>query len=227
MPLYHQYSSERLEKKAVEILSTYREGELLRTPQPMNIDDFAENHLGMSFDYAYLSDDGNTLGCTCFNDGQLMVWDKNKRMSFPIEVEKGEILLDNDLMSSSNEGRIRFTIAHECAHWILHRRFFAQRPGVIYPTIPCIVYHMERWDSRPPMTDQEIREWQANRLGAAILMPAPSVRMVLANTWGIAWKQIQPTDIDEGIVVEMAAFYEVSHEAMRYRFRDLGLTDAL
>lgn len=225
--MYHQYSSERLEKKAVEILSGYRKGELLRTPQPMNIDDFAENHLGMIFDYAYLSDDGNTLGCTCFNDGQLMVWDKDKRRSFPLDVEKGEILLDNDLMSSSNEGRIRFTIAHECAHWILHRRFFVQRPGVIYPTSPCMVYHMGRWGRRPPMTDEEIREWQANRLGAAILMPAPTVKMVLAHKLGIAWEKMQSVDIDEGILVEMAGFYEVSYEAMRYRFRDLGLMAAL
>lgn len=225
--MYHRYSPERLEKKAIEVLSAYQDGELLRTPQAMDIDDFAECHLKMTFDYAYLSDDGDILGCTCFNNGQLMVWDKDRKKSFPLDVEKGEILLDNDLMESSNEGRIRFTIAHECAHWILHRRFFVQRPGATYPTIPCIVYHMERWDSRPPMSDEDVREWQANRLGAAILMPAPTVKIVLTDKLGMAWEDIQPYDIDEDIINDMAKFYQVSYDAMRLRFRDLGLTDEI
>lgn len=225
MLLYHQYTPERLEKKAIEVLSSYRAGELLRIPQATDIDDFAESHLDMSFDYAYLSKDGSVLGCTCFNDGQLVVWDEKRQQHSFLDVMKGEILLDNDLLDCANEGRVRFTIAHECAHWILHRRFFVQRPGMSYPTIPCTVYHMERWERRPPMTDEEIREWQANRLGAAILMPAPTVKMVLADKLSMAWTDIQSSVISEDVVIEMADFYQVSHEAMRYRFRDLGLTD--
>lgn len=58
-------------------------------------------------------------------------------------------------------------------------------------------------------------------------MPAPTVKMVLAHKLGIAWEKMQSVDIDEGILVEMAGFYEVSYEAMRYRFRDLGLMAAL
>ena len=223
--MYHQYSPERLEKKAVEILSVYRGGELLRTPQATDIDDFAEFHLELTVDSAYLSEDGKTLGCTCFNDGYLMVWDKARQKESPLKVEKQWIILDEDLLKSGNEGRIRFTFAHECAHWILHRRFFVLRPGVVYPTIPCMVYHMERWDSRPPMNDEEIREWQAKRLGAALLMPEPTVKMVTTEKLGMAWEEIQPFDIDEDIVAEMATFYHVSPDAMHLRFRDLGLTD--
>ena len=84
---------------------------------------------------------------------------------------------------------------------------------------------MERWDSRPPMNDEDIWKWQVNRLGAAILMPAPTVKMVTTDKLGMEWEEIQPFDIDEDIVTEMAAFYKVSPDAMRLRFRDLGLTD--
>ena len=84
--MYHQYSPERLEKKAIEMLSAYRNGELLRKPQATNIDDFAEFHLDLSMDSAYLSKDGKTLGCTCFNTGYLKVWDETRQKESPMKL---------------------------------------------------------------------------------------------------------------------------------------------
>jgi hypothetical protein len=64
--VHHNYLPERLEKKALEILSSYKDGVLLTFPQPMDVDHFAEFHCGATIDFAYLSQDGKTLGLTCF-----------------------------------------------------------------------------------------------------------------------------------------------------------------
>ena len=173
--MYHIYSAERLESKALEILKKYKNGELLLVPQAMDVDHFAEFHLNAKIDFANLSQDGQTLGCTCFNDGVLMVWNDERTEEMPLNVEKGWILVDNEAINCEINGRTRFTIIHECAHWILHPRFYYQKPGEKIPTIKCTVYQVEDSERRLPMTDEEVREWQANRLGAALIMPAPTV----------------------------------------------------
>ena len=126
--MYHEYTPERLEKKAIEILSDYRDGELLRKPMAMDVDHFAEFHLKATIDFANLSQDELTLGCTCFNDGILMVWDDERENEYPIDVERGYIFIDNHVLEYEVEGRVRFTIIHECSHWILHKRFYYQKP---------------------------------------------------------------------------------------------------
>lgn len=71
--MYHEYTPERLEKEAIEILSVYKDGELLKKPMVMDVDHFAEFYLQATIDFANLSQDRLTLGCACFNDGILMV----------------------------------------------------------------------------------------------------------------------------------------------------------
>ena len=180
------YSAERLENKAVEILQKYKNGELLLSPQAMDVDRFAEFHLKAKIDFANLSQDRLTLGCTCFNDGVLMVWDDERTEEVPLNVERGWILVDNDILDCEVEGRIRFTIIHECAHWILHPRFYYQKPGEKIPRIQCTIFQIEDKERRLPMTDEEVREWQADRLGAALIMPANTVKMLLAGKLGLS-----------------------------------------
>ena len=223
--MYHQYTPERLEKKAIEILSEYRDGELLKKPMALDVDDFAEFYLKTTIDFANLSQDKMTLGCTCFNDGILMVWDDNRKNEKPRQVKKGYIFLDNDLLECGNEGRIRFTLIHECAHWILHKRFYYQKSGKPYPIIDCCVFHIEQWSKRPPMTDDEIREWQANRLGAALIMPASTLKMFLADRLDINIDNLPNVYFSDDIISEAAKCFNVSNEAMRNRLRDLDLTE--
>ena len=60
--MYHYYTSERLEKKAEEILAKYKDGVLLLKPQAMDVDHFAEFYCKATIDFANLSEDGLTLG---------------------------------------------------------------------------------------------------------------------------------------------------------------------
>ena len=221
--MYHEYTPERLEKKAIEILSAYKDGELLRKPMAMDVDHFAEFHLKATIDFANLSQDELTLGCTCFNDGILMVWDDGRENEYPIDVERGYIFIDNHVLEYEVEGRVRFTIIHECSHWILHKRFYYQKPGCPIPKINCSVYHIENWTKRPPMTDEDIREWQANRLGAALIMPAPTVKMLMADKLKVKVDNLSAVCVSERFIQEMADVYTVSKAAMTKRLRDLDL----
>lgn len=221
--MYHNYSPERLEKKAEEILKTYMDGALLLKPQAMDVDHFAEFYCEATIDFAYLSKDGLTLGLTCFQDGKLIVWDETRSKPKPIDVEKGWIFIDKDVLEYEIEGRVRFTIIHECSHYILHPRFYYKKPGTEIPRIQCTVYHIEDWSQRPPMSDEDQREWQANRLGAALIMPAITVKMLMAERLGISVNELTPVYVSDIFIQGMADVYQVSKSAMRNRLRDLDL----
>ncbi len=221
--MYHCWTSSRLEKKAEEILSKYRDGALLLKPQPMDVDHFAEFYCKATIDFAYLSQDGLTLGLTCFHDGKIIVWDETRTTPKPLDVEKGFIFIDNDALEYDIEGRVRFTIIHECSHCILHPRFYYKRPGVEMPKIECFVYHIDNWDKNAPMSDEDIREWQANRLGAALIMPAKTTRMLMAQNLNIGVDELTPVYLSDSFIEDMAGVFVVSKTAMRNRLRDLDL----
>lgn len=221
--MYHCYTPERLEKKAEEILSQYQDGALLLKPQAMDVDHFAEFKCKATIDFAYLSRDGETLGLTVFNDGKLIVWDETRTIPKPLDVTKGCIFIDDGSLKTETKERVRFTIIHECSHYLLHQRFYYQKPGTEIPKIECTVYHIENWDEMPPMTDDEIREWQANRLGAALIMPARTVKMLMAERLGVAFDTLTAVRVSNSFIEDMAAVFIVSKSAMRNRLRDLDL----
>jgi Zn-dependent peptidase ImmA (M78 family) len=221
--LYHNYSPVRLEKKAEDILKVYKQGGLLIAPQAMDVDHFAEFYLNARIDFANLSQDKQTLGCACFNDGVLMVWNDTRTDNYPLEVEKGYIFVDKEVLDSEVEGRVRFTIIHECAHLILHPRFYYNKPGEVIPKIQCTVYQIEDGARRLPMTDEEVREWQANRLGAAIIMPARTVRMMMADRLGVAIDALSPVYLSNSFIMQMADVFNVSKSVMAIRLKDLNL----
>jgi len=228
--LYHQYTAERLEKKADDILQKYKNGLLLTTPQAMDVDHFVEFHLKTQIDFANLSQDGLTLGCTCFNNGVLMVWNDDRTKEIPLNVEKGWIFVDIESISEAVDGnselaerRVRFTIVHECAHLILHPRFYYKKLGVEIPKIECSVYRIEEWPTHPPMSAEDIREWQANRLGAALIMPARTVKTLMAERLGVSVDELSPVYLSDGFIQGMADIYRVSKSAMSNRLRDLNL----
>lgn len=221
--MHHCYSHERLEKKAEEILKKYKDGALLVKPTAMDVDDFAEFYCKATIDFAYLSKDGGTLGLTVFNDGKIIVWDETRRIPKTLDVTKGYIFIDDGSLQTETTERVRFTIIHECSHYLLHQRFYYQKPGVETRKIECTVYHIENWDKQQPMTDEETKEWQANRLGAALIMPARTVRMLMAERVGIAVDDLTAVYLSDSFIEAMAAVFVVSKTAMRNRLRDLDL----
>jgi hypothetical protein len=93
--------------------------------------------------------------------------------------------------------RQRFTIAHEIAHYLLHR------DSIGHGVVDSIMY-------RSNLTSR--KETEANRLAATLIMPASLVSKELARRGGLG---------RSGISEELAALFRVSAPAMKVR---LGLT---
>lgn len=106
----------------------------------------------------------------------------NARAGFEICVNKYEI-----------PERQRFTVAHEIAHYLLHRDDIGS--GVV----DSIMY-------RSTLTSR--KETEANRLAADIVMPAKAVRLELERLGGLR---------TEDIAEELASMFRVSIPAMKIR----------
>lgn len=101
--------------------------------------------------------------------------------------------------------RIRFTIAHELGHYLLHAKqnpLFIDKP-----------YNRNANSS----TGKNVLEREANAFAAALLMPEKLINEYIdkfgANT------------IDQVIIRELARNFEVSEQAMTIRLTNLGLID--
>ena len=83
----------------------------------------------------------------------------------------GQVLLSEETYrgADAGDGRPRFTVLHECYHGIKHRE---QIRGALTDTGELVVY---RRQTVKPFRDPE---WQANAFASAVLMPAPTVRLL-------------------------------------------------
>ena len=101
--------------------------------------------------------------------------------------------------------RQRFSIAHECGHYVLHRRsakLFIDKTYLAFR------------DGRSS-TGQYRQERDANAFAAALLMPESMLRSVL---------EAKQYDVeDENDLDEFARTFEVSRQALTYRIANLGL----
>ncbi|WP_186363415.1 ImmA/IrrE family metallo-endopeptidase [Rhizobium binxianense] len=100
--------------------------------------------------------------------------------------------------------RKRFTVAHELGHFVLH---LAAGEGEFIDTQDNF---RTIQDPDTPWDDVRRAEWEANVFAAALLMPKEAVVR--------AWKEIADP---EG----MAAFFQVSQQAMTFRLDSLGLLE--
>lgn len=101
--------------------------------------------------------------------------------------------------------RQRFSIAHECGHYLLHRKsakLFIDKTYLAFR------------DGRSS-TGQYRQERDANAFAAALLMPEPMLRSVLEA------KQYDLEDEDD--LEDFARTFEVSKQALTYRIANLEL----
>jgi Zn-dependent peptidase ImmA (M78 family) len=110
--------------------------------------------------------------------------------------------------SSHARVRQRFTVAHEIAHFILHLK--KNRRSQLFID-PFVIFRRD--DNSATGNDKE--EVEANRFGAALLMPATLVH-----------KEIRKHGLDlddEDALAFLAKRFRVSTVAMTYRLNALGL----
>ena len=188
---------------------------------PVDIDSFARNYLGVQIQYRKLSDKGTILGLTTYKDVylELPFAEGNIVLSLP----ENTILLEERLLKPQNRRRWRFTLAHECAHQILvrieekqtgnsFRKSFAS--GKIYPC-------------RELKTAEDWCEWQANSLGAVLLMPRKELFELLkheSELFNIVKHGNYFDSQDYKKIKKLADIFCVSIKAMEIRIRELAPT---
>lgn len=171
--------------------------------QAVPIEKIIENQYGLSIEYLHLTNDGRELGRMICTDGYTTYFDKETNDYALMPVQSGTVLIDASLLEqSANEGRLRFTLAHELAHWLIHKK--------IYEDISYSAFLNE------PDNNEDAIEWQANYLATAILMPSGKIKS--------SFHALRPvcTELSD-LIPKMANIYGVSKQAMELRLKSLYL----
>ena len=147
------------------------------TPRGTPIDQLASQYLGLKVSFTRLSRDGSLCGVTAYSDTEYIF--ETDGMTRTIPLKRNQVLLDSSFIDPGQIkklcGKRRFTLAHECAHQILF-----QMESDASKTA-CRRQYSERraYSLRDLKTREDWNEWQANALGAAILMPQEEIKYAI------------------------------------------------
>jgi len=116
----HVYTKEQtFEAIARKAIKEY-DPSLLDEAKAIPIEDMVERFYGLTIEYHYIRKNGRILGETIFDDAWVPVYDMDNKEYTCIFVKRGTVIIDASLLCSRKNGRLRFTCAHELAHWIIH-----------------------------------------------------------------------------------------------------------
>lgn len=169
-------------------------------PGEIPIETLAEQHFGLHVLFENLTKEKNIHGMTAFEDSSVLIYNRRKKEYQSVPVERGTVLIEADLLSKGRENRLRFTIAHEVAHWILHQEVYTNNDGIACQTAVQSTLKEER---------------EADYLAAALLMPFGRVKL--------AKSRCGETMVHKALIHQLANLFKVSPEAMALRLRDLNL----
>ena len=141
------------------------------------IDQLAKDYLGLNVSFARLSLDGSICGLTAYADTEYIVEEMGIRRSLPLK--RNQVLLDDNFIKPGQVrqlcGKRRFTLAHECAHQIL----FQLESEEVKASCEKKYSARTAYTPRELKTREDWNEWQANVLGAAILLPQAEVDLAM------------------------------------------------
>lgn len=220
---------QEFDDEAALLLAEYGRERGIITAPPIPIDDIVEEHLKILVEFRDLRaeyPEGDVLGAIYFNDKRIAIDRSLVPEDFP-----------------AMRGRYCFTLAHELAHWRLHRHLYLRPAGerTLLPAVPARADHVHRRSSHI-----DPKEVQANRLAAALLMP----REMIKRAWHELRGNMDPIYLDdlrsnqaanlpaallrrggdglddalfEDAARPLAELFEVSPESMRYRLEGMKL----
>lgn len=194
-------------------------GDLCQT----DIDNFARDYLGLQTSFRKLSDDGKILGLTTFEGTDLLLYHDGREEH--VLLQEDTVLIEEMLLDDKALGRKRFTIAHECAHQVLFR-IEEKREGVSFRRL---IQPGRTYSCRDLIKITDWYEWQANVLGAVLLMPAELIKHCL-YTFGCTDKlTVYGMDRLYGkdfiAACNICTFLGVSFSAFMIRLKELNLLD--
>ena len=161
------------------------------------IEDIIES-MGLSLEFKYIRNNGRILGETVFDDSYIPLYDMERHKYELVYMQRGTIILDASLLRCRTDGRLRFTVAHELAHWLIHQELYAGS-GSMAAMLKSI--------SKSSEEDKAI-ERQADMLAGALLMPMGQIKR--------QFYRISAKDK----VSAMADLFGVSRQAMEIRLTE-------
>lgn len=231
----HILSRNDIEEIATEMLKEYSPTHLT-SPLPFNTVDFMENHLGLTIKNCFIGDlYSDILGMIVMTD-MLPIPSLDRLYKPTIREETyGTVLISSSLLSRDKAPRRRYTEAHEAAHFILHKDFYnwLDKKYTNSPTeyLRHTACRMEEKKVFKPKTDSEWREWQADKLAAALLMPkGPFIdyfRYIISSLGArkdyLSMKNRTDVLIYTRIISHIADTFKVSRTAAEIRMKNLNL----
>lgn len=205
-------SSMDLERIAYQTLQKF-DASMLTKPQQLNIDEFAEGFLRLKLDFVDLSNNASILGMLVFSDSGVPIYDPKQNRPKIILAKAGTALIEKSLLDDHLQNRARFTIAHECAHWLIHKP-----KGKAQPLVCRTVGRSN---------EKDWLEWQADYMASALLMPAVAVyahmkkyikenRQQMEHMYNL-WGERYATSKREQIIRMIATIFGVSWTAAEMR----------
>ena len=154
------------EDEAALLLAEFGTAYAQITAPPVPIDDIVEKHFKLLIEFNDLRaeyPEGDVLGAIYFNDKRIVI---------------DQCLVPEDFPAM--RGRYRFTLAHELAHWRLHRHLYLHRANqpMLLSSGKAAPDHVLR------STQTDKKEYQANRLASCVLMPRGMVKRAWHQTQG-------------------------------------------
>ena len=187
----------------------------------VDIDALAKEYLGLDVSYRTLSEDGSVLGVTAYSDTAYTC--KLNGEGIVVPLKRSHILIDRRLLGfyePKKNRRRRFTLAHEGAHQILFQLEAPEVQAACRSKYRAVAYSLRELKSH-----EDWNEWQANALGAALLMPEDRLKAAFRKMCGD-----KPLTAFGGCLTQRAwllighlsSAFNVSFTAMKIRLKKLG-----
>lgn len=220
-------SYSQIEEIAVAVINDFQEfffGKVHnRSIQATPIDQFAREYLGLEISFARLSDDGSICGLTAYANTEYVIQEHGITRTIPLR--PNQVLLDISFIQPGQVkalcGKRRFTTAHECAHQILYQ----MESDEMKVSFKKQYAERSAYSLRDLKTREDWNEWQANVLGAAILMPQIQIDLAM---WYFAQSRVLTnyegrfSHHDRLCLTEICQAFGVSKTAAIIRLRQLG-----
>ena len=217
-------SRAELEEISEGLIRVYAAQHKNKVIQSIDIEHFITDFLKLRIEYtAFAENDSGRIGFLADGQTPLLIYQDGRII--PFIFPKDTIVLDKFLLAEREQGRRRFTMAHEASHHILER---------MHADTNAARFHTE-FDNERVYTPDELaqmfasREWQADTMGASLLMPKFIVENALAK-----FTNSKPIKIygdttfakrDKEIIRKMAAYLGVSYTALVIRLRGLDMLE--
>ncbi len=195
-----QFTLQGFNKLAQNTLKQFDSKLVDSEPCPIPIDEIMEFQYGLNIRYESLSKTDTIHGITVFDDCLVPIYDFRAKSYVNVAAKAGDIFIERKLLAKNRGNRLRFTLAHELAHWIIHQEEYGNQDDLACKTSSKSVDKMER---------------EADYLAAALLMPEGRLR--------VAWKRTQGL-VHEAKIPQLASMFQVSSQAMALRLSDLNLS---